>query len=238
LPIIQYSDTMGKKNKLKKFAEVFSFPNVYENFDPKNPQLIGQNGTKVDLRSKWKTEHFKNDNPITLELACGGGEYTLGLAQMYPDRNFIGVDIKGARIWKGAKKALENNLENVAFLRTRIEQIAEFFDKEEVDEIWITFPDPYLKKSKKNKRLTSSRFINEYRKVLKLGGRVNLKTDEPNLYQFTLETLVEDEHTEVLYHNQDIYSDPLYIPELEIKTYYERMHLENKKTIKYVQFKI
>jgi len=229
---------MGKKNKLKKFAEVFSFPNVYENFDPKAPQLLGQNGTKINLKGKWKSDHFKNNKSITLELACGGGEYTLGLAQMYPERNFIGVDIKGARIWKGAKKALENELNNVAFLRTRIEQITEFFDAEEIDEIWITFPDPYLKKSKKNKRLTSARFINTYRKILKKNGLVHLKTDEPNLFQFTLETLIEDEGTEILYHNSDIYTNPLLIPELEIKTFYEKMHLEDGRTIKYVQFTI
>jgi tRNA (guanine-N7-)-methyltransferase len=229
---------MGKKNKLKKFAEVLSFPNVYENFNPKSPQLVGKDGVPVNLRSKWQQDHFKNNNPITLELACGGGEYTLALAEMYPDRNFIGVDIKGARIWKGAKKALERNLQNVAFLRTRIEQITEFFDPGEVEEIWITFPDPYLKKSKKNKRLTSSRFINEYRKILKPEGIIHLKTDEPNLYQFTLETLVEDQDCDVLYHNPDIYSGNLLIPELEFKTFYEKMHLEEGKSIKYVQFTI
>lgn len=229
---------MGKKNKLKKFAEVATFPNVYENFDPKNPHLVGADGQKVDLKSKWKSDHFKNDHPITLELACGGGEYTLDLAKRYPERNFIGVDIKGARIWKGASKALANNLENVAFLRTRIEQIFHFFAKDEVEEIWITFPDPYLKKSKKNKRLTSARFINEYRKVLKSEGMIHLKTDEPNLYEFTLETILEDQKCTLVYHNPDIYASTLIIPELETKTFYEKMHLEAGKTIKYVQFTI
>ena len=229
---------MGKKNKLKKFADVLSFPNVYENYNPKAPQLIGKDGESVDLKGKWKKKHFANDKAITLELACGGGEYTLALAKSYPNRNFIGVDIKGARIWKGAKKALEKNLDNVAFLRTRIEQITEFFSEEEIEEIWITFPDPYLKKSKKNKRLTSARFIKEYRKILKKDGLIHLKTDEPNLYQFTLETLLEDQNCTINYHNPDIYSGTLIIPELETKTFYEKKHLEDGKTIKYIQFRI
>lgn len=229
---------MGKKNKLKKFAEVASFPNVYENFNPKEPQLVGINGEPVDLKGKWAQAHFNNEHPITLELACGGGEYTLDLAKRYPDRNFIGVDIKGARIWKGASKALDRKLENAAFLRTRIEQIALFFAPEEIAEIWITFPDPYLKKSKRNKRLTSARFIDEYRKILKSDGLVHLKTDEPNLYQFTLETLLEDHKCKLHYHNPDIYASTLIIPELDIKTYYEKMHLEEGKTIKYVRFSI
>ena len=118
---------MSKRNKLEKFAELLTFPNVYENFNPTDPQLIGLNGAEVDLRGSWAVEHFGNDRPIVLELACGRGEYTLGLARRYPDRNFIGVDIKGARIWKGARTALRENLVNAAFLRTRIEQIAAFF---------------------------------------------------------------------------------------------------------------
>jgi tRNA (guanine-N7-)-methyltransferase len=229
---------MGKKNKLKKFAEVASFPNVYENFDPREPELTGQHSEPVELKGKWAVHHFKNDHPITLELACGGGEYTIDLARRFPHRNFIGVDIKGARIWKGAKKALENQLHNAAFLRTRIEQIAFFFDPGEIDEIWITFPDPYLKKSKKNKRLTSARFIREYRKIVKQDGLIHLKTDEPNLYQFTLETLLDDSQCKIHYHNPDIYASTLIIPELEIKTYYEKMHLELGKSIKYIQFTV
>jgi len=229
---------MGKKNKLKKFAEVLSFPNVFENFNPKEPKLLGQNGKEINLKGQWQKAYFQNNNPITLELACGGGEYTLALAQAYPERNFIGVDIKGARIWKGAKKALDNNLNNVAFLRTRIEQISLFFEANEIEEIWITFPDPYLRKSKKNKRLTSTRFIKEYRKILIPKGLVHLKTDEPNLYAFTLETIADDKIIKLLYHNDDIYASSLHIPELETKTFYEAMHLEAGKTIKYVQFTI
>jgi tRNA (guanine-N7-)-methyltransferase len=228
---------MSKRNKLQKFAELLSFPNVYENFDAKAPQLTGANGEEVDLKGKWNELHFQNDQPITLELACGGGEYTLGLGRMYPERNFIGVDIKGARIWKGARVALAEQLDNVAFLRTRIEQIAYFFAPGEVDEIWITFPDPFLRKSKANRRLTSARFLETFRKILKPGGLIHLKTDEPNLYEFTLEVLSKSTTYELLYHDDDIYSKPLPMPELEIKTYYEGMHLEAGKRIKYVRMR-
>ena len=229
---------MGKKNKLKKFEEVASFPNVYENYDPKNPGLIGTGGERAALRGQWNKLHFGNEHPITLELACGGGEYTLALAERYPDRNFIGVDVKGARIWKGAKKALEKGLTNAAFVRTRIEQLALFFGENEVDEIWITFPDPFLRKSKANKRLTSARFLSEYRQFLQPEGLIHLKTDESNLYQFTLETLLNDTNSQIRYHNPDIYATSLIIPELEFKTYYEKMHLAEGKSIKYVQFTI
>jgi len=229
---------MSRKNKLQKFSDLLTFPNVYENLDIKKPELAGLNGEIVQLKSKWASDHFKNDKPITLELACGRGEYSLGLARRYPDRNFIGVDIKGARIWKGARTAISENLDNVAFLRIRIELIAHFFAEAEIDEIWITFPDPFLRESKSNRRLTSANFIKEYRKILKKGGIVNLKTDEPNLYAFTLETLEEDDQCNLLYSDDDIYSKPLPIEELEIKTYYEKMHLEDERTIKYVKFTI
>lgn len=229
---------MSRRNKLEKFAELLRFPNVYENFDPKDPKLVGIKGDDVDLQAKWANQHFQNDHPITLELACGRGEYTLALAKAYPHRNFIGVDIKGARIWKGASQAIEQNLANAAFLRTRIEQIALFFGREEISEIWITFPDPFLRKSKANRRLSSARFLQEYRKILKPSGLVHLKTDEPRLYEFTLETLAADQRCTLLYHDDDIYSKELPVPELDFKTYYERMHLAAAKTIKYIQFKI
>ena len=229
---------MSRRNKLQKFAEILSYPNVYENYDPKAPGLVGEGGMPVEMKGQWAAKHFKNDHPIVLELACGRGEYCLGLAKMFPDRNFIGVDVKGARIWKGATLALEQELLNVAFLRTRIEQIALFFETDEVSEIWITFPDPFLRKGKANRRLTSPYFISQYRKFLKPMGLVHLKTDAPSLYEFTLETLTEDEQCQLLFHNDDIYSGELYTPELEIKTYYERMHLEEKKTIKYMRFTI
>ncbi|HFA51647.1 MAG TPA: tRNA (guanosine(46)-N7)-methyltransferase TrmB [Bacteroidetes bacterium] len=229
---------MSRRNKLQKFAEVLSFPNVYENFDASKPGLAGQGGTPVDLKGKWAAEHFKNNNPITLELACGKGEYTLGLATDNPGRNFIGVDIKGARIWRGAKTALEQGLENAAFLRTRIEQVNLFFAEAEVDGIWITFADPFLKKGKENRRLTSSFFLNLYEKILKPGGLVHLKTDDPTLYGFTLETLAKQQKYKLLYHDDDIYSKPLPVPELALKTFYEKQHLAAGKTIKYVRFQL
>lgn len=229
---------MSKRNKLQKFAELLSFPNVYENFDARQPGLSGPDDASIDLRGKWAEQHFGNAQPLTLELACGRGEYTLGLAKRYPERNFIGVDIKGARIWKGAHLALNEGLTNVAFLRTRIEQIALFFAPQEVAEIWITFPDPFLRESKANRRLTSAFFIAQYRRILAPDGIVHLKTDEPNLYAFTLETLAADAAVTLLYADDDIYARPLPFPELELKTYYEQMHLAEGKTIKYVRFGI
>lgn len=228
---------MGK-NKLRKFSENLLFRNVYENFDIQTTELLGEGGTQADLKGKWATGHFHNDHPITLELACGRGEYSLALARRFPDRNFIGVDIKGARIWKGASQALEEDLANVAFLRTRIEKIASFFEAGEIDEIWITFPDPFPRKSKANRRLSGPNFIKEYRKILRQNGTVHLKTDDPGLYEFTMASLSSDPECRILYHSEDIYVAPLVFPELEIKTYYERMHLEAEKKIKYIRFSI
>lgn len=227
---------MRKRNKLQKFAELSEFPNVYENFDAKRPVLSAPGGTAVDMAGHWAARHFGNDRAITLELACGRGEYTLGLARMYPHRNFIGVDIKGARIWKGANMALQENLTNAAFLRTRIELIERFIGPGEVSEIWITFPDPFLRDSKINRRLTSPRFLEAYRRLLATGGTVHLKTDSPELYEFTLETLATFPGARILTQNADIYAGPLPLPELALKTFYENMHLAERKTIKYVSF--
>jgi tRNA (guanine-N7-)-methyltransferase len=229
---------MASRNKLQKFAELLTFPNVYENFDVEHPELTGKDGAIVDLKGRWAAEHFKNEAPITLELACGRGEYTVELARRYPYRNFIGVDIKGARIWKGARIALAENLGNAAFLRTRIEQVQLFFAPAEVDEIWITFPDPFLKKRKANRRLTSAAFLDRYRKILKPGRPVHLKTDSRELYEFTLEVIAADPRLELVYHDDDIYRKPLPVPELDIETYYERMHKEIGKTITYIQFRL
>lgn len=227
---------MSRRNKLQKFADLLNFSNVYESFDPSQPELQGFNGELVDLKGRWAAVHFGNDHPITLELACGRGEYTLGLSRRYPNRNFIGVDIKGARIWKGARKALDEGLHNAAFLRTRIEALANFFSPAEVDEIWITFPDPFLRNSKVNRRLTSPFFLDRYRSLLAPGGKVHLKTDEPNLYAFTLDVLSKYPGAQIFYHDDDIYAHALPLQELELSTYYESIHLAAGKTIKYIQF--
>lgn len=226
---------MSKRNKLLKFSELLAFPNVYENYRHEQPELFGLHGQQVELRGKWAEQHFGNEHPITLELACGRGEYTLGMARQNPERNFIGVDIKGARIWQGARIALEEQLHNAAFLRTRIERIASFFAPGEVSEIWITFPDPFPPKSKTNRRLTGPRFLAEYQKMLCPGGLLHLKTDDLQFYEFSLEILAEYPGATILYQDDDIYAKPLPLPELELKTYYERLHLGEGKTIKYLR---
>lgn len=226
---------MAKRNKLQKFEQLGGYSNVFQNFDYENPALIGAHGQSRDLKGKWANKHFENKNPIVLELACGRGEYSLALAERYPDKNFIGVDVKGARIWKGAGIAIEKGLNNVAFVRTRIEQIELFFGVNEISEIWITFPDPFLKKSKANRRLTSSFFLQRYKNILTENALCHLKTDNTMLYEFSLEVF-EEEGVNIKYKNDDIYAGPLYIPELEFKTYYEKMHLAKNLKIKYIQF--
>lgn len=229
---------MARRNKLKKFNDLLSFSNVYENYDPTDPRLLASETEEVDLKGKWNSEHFKNDNRLVLELACGRGEYSLALARDNPDVNYLGLDVKGARIWKGATIAREENLNNVAFLRTRIEQINLFFAEDEVDEIWITFPDPFLRKSKSNRRLTSLQFLNRYKDILKKGGIIHLKTDDPTLYEYSQEQFEKCEFIEVLYDRDDIYAQPLDFSELEYKTYYEKQHLEKNRKIKYIKVKL
>lgn len=229
---------MGKKNKLKKFEDLHIFPNVYENFDFTDPLLYKSASETVDLKGKWSSEQFNNNNPITLELACGGGEYTVALAAKYPDRNFIGVDIKGARIWKGASKALEENIHNAAFLRCRIEKIAEFIGSGEISEIWITFPDPFLKSTQESRRLTSPAFLQRYKGFAKDGATIHLKTDDDTLYEYTLSVVHQYEGARLLTSNDDIYNGTLPIEELSFKTYYENMHLKKGKSIKYISFQL
>ncbi|MBP7183928.1 MAG: tRNA (guanosine(46)-N7)-methyltransferase TrmB [Saprospiraceae bacterium] len=229
---------MSRRNKLQKFNELLSNPLVYENFNTADATLHWNTQDQVIRKGCWNTEHFHNALPITLELACGGGEYTVALAKANPERNFIGIDIKGARIWKGATQALDEQLTNVAFLRTRIEIIEQFFGENEVDEIWITFPDPFLRESKSNKRLTSPPFLERYRKILKPNAIVHLKTDSPELYDFTMETLQSDPRSKIIYNNADIYAGPLLDDALLIKTKYELMHLAVGKTIKYIRFSL
>lgn len=228
---------MSRRNKLAKFAELLSFPNVYENFDAQVPDLTGKDGQKVEMKGHWAGQHFGNSRPITLELACGRGEYSLGLGRMYPERNFIGVDIKGARIWKGAKIALAEKLNNVAFLRTRIEILDAFFAPHEVQEIWITFPDPFLGNRKINRRLTAPYFLDLYKKLLPADGVVHLKTDELQLHEYTLEVLAARSDVEIIHQDDDMYAGPLYLPELGLKTYYEKLNISESDTIKYLQFR-
>lgn len=227
---------MGK-NKLLKFEQLATFQNVYQNYG-KYPHETLRNhlGVELDMRGKWH-EHFGNQNNIVLELACGGGEYTVGMAERLPDTNYVGLDIKGNRIWNGARYGLEKNLKNAAFIRTRIESLDSYFAPNEVSEIWITFADPFLSKRRESKRLTHTRFLNLYRKVLKPNGLIHLKTDCPILYAFTLE-MIELNKATIHYQNDDIYGKGYEEPLLEIKTKYERMHLLDGRTIKYVKFEL
>lgn len=228
---------MGRsKNKLSKFAEMMDFPNVVQNFDFLKPGLVGSGGQKVDYKGSWSKEFFKNENPLILELACGRGEYTVALAAAFPDKNYMGVDIKGARIWVGARMAIEQGLANAGFLRTRIEQIGLFMGEGEVDEIWITFPDPFLLKERN--RLTHHRFLDSYLPFLKPGGLIHLKTDDDTLYEFSVESFASLGQGEIIYHNADIYGGPLYDPVLEYKTYYERLNMGRGKTIKYIKYRV
>ncbi len=222
---------MGK-NKLRKFAEMETFPNVF--------QCAARDIPSSSI-SNWRTNFFHNQNPIVLELGCGRGEYTVGLAELYPEKNFIGVDIKGARMWAGAKEAIEKNLPNVAFLRTNIEMLPAFFSTDEIDEIWITFPDPQMKKA--TKRLTSTYFMNRYRQVLKDNGIIHLKSDSPFLFTYTSE-MVRLNNLPILACTDNLYNVTLPLRgELEgavrqLKTHYEKQWLERGMTIKYIQFRL
>ena len=224
---------MGK-DKLRKFAEMETFKNVFQNTSYREPILFGANKEQFDLTGKWAVKAFKNKNPITLELACGKGEYTLALAQKYPEQNFIGVDIKGNRIWRGAKTALELGLENVAFLRTKIELLHHFFEPNEIAEFWITFSDPFLKKP--NNRLTAPRFLKLYRSISGSNTMMNLKTDSPELYSFT-QGVAMAEGLRIEIDCIDVYEKGLQLDDiLNVKTHYEKMHLEKGRVIKYLKF--
>jgi tRNA (guanine-N7-)-methyltransferase len=227
---------MTKLSKLQKFAAIRSFPNVYSSEAFDSNLLINHEGEALDLKGKWH-EHFGNDNPIVLEVACGKGHYAYGLGERNPNINYIGVELKGNRLYTGAKLALDKGLGNVAFLRARIEFIEFYFAKGEVSEIWITFPDPQLGKPKK--RTTCPRFLNVYRAIMGKDNLVHLKTDSPELYAYTLEVLeAQKEQVELLYQKDDIYAEALDFPELDIKTFYEEMHLEKGRKIKYLRFNI
>jgi tRNA (guanine-N7-)-methyltransferase len=189
-----------------------------------------------NMAGKWN-HYFGNEHPVILELACGKGEYTIGLGEMYPETNFIGIDIKGNRLWAGAKAALKRNMGNVAFLRTQIDRIREYFSKDEVKEIWITFPDPYLRKSKARKRLTHPKFLRMYKEFLQPGGVIHLKTDSPDLYQFT-KTVIELYGLITITDNDDLYKNENIAPELKIKTHYESLDIANSNTIFYLAFRL
>lgn len=216
--------------KLQKFAEFDSFSNCHT-------FLFSDLEKGSALKGKWREKVFKNNAPIVLELGCGKGEYTVGLAQRHPEKNFIGVDIKGNRIWTGAKTALEKKLSNVAFLRTRIDFIDQSFSENEVDEIWITFPDPQPQKTRARKRLTHPIFLQRYKKFLKPSGILHLKTDNTGLYEYTMEVLKEENYR-IHFHTNDLYKNcPADRKELtEIKTYYEALFTSKGEDIKYICF--
>jgi tRNA (guanine-N7-)-methyltransferase len=210
------------QKKLHRFREIKTFPNVLE--------------SPAGMKGAWNN-FFGNPHPVILELACGKGEYATGLASLYPDKNFIGVDIKGNRLWVGAKTALDKGWGNVAFLRTQIDAIDQYFEKKEVDEIWITFPDPQLRRSKAKKRLTHPKFLRLYARFLKPGGRIHLKTDSPELYQFT-KLVMELYHIPAITDMDDVYSDENISPELRIKTHYEGLDIAKSNRIFYLCFSL
>jgi len=219
---------VGKK-KLFRFAEMETFDHVIQaSFDE-----VFQKDYK--LKGNWNTDFFKNTNPIVLELGCGKGEYTVGLAKLNPNINYVGIDIKGARMWRGARTAKDDNMNNVAFVRTRIDLINSFFAPEEISEIWITFPDPQPKKS--HKRLTSSRFLGYYQKFVKNDGIINLKTDSAELYAYT-KKVVELNQLEVLADTDDLYRSTIVDEILSIRTFYEQQFLGKGKPITYLRFKL
>ncbi len=214
------------KNKLAKFADMATYGNVFQY----SFETLKANG--FPYKGKWQT-YFGNTNPVVLELGCGKGEYTVGLARKFPEKNFIGIDIKGARMWTGATQALQAGLTNAAFLRTRIELIHHFFAQNEVSEIWITFPDPQMKKT--NKRLTSTRFMEQYSRMLKEGGIIHLKTDSNFLYRYT-QAMIAENRLEVLFETDDLYNSGLNEDILEIRTFYEQQWLSRGLNIKYIRF--
>lgn len=223
---------MGSKNKLKRFRENENFENVIQ---PSREELTDN---LFELKGNWSRDFFKNDNPIVLELGCGKGEYTVELARQNPDKNFIGIDIKGARFWRGAKTAIEEGLNNVAFVRTQIELIEHVFETSEVSEIWITFPDPQIKYKRTKHRLTNAEFLQRYKNILKDSGIMHLKTDSEFMHGYTLGLLHGEGH-EVLYAHHDIYKNEYSPKEVTgIQTFYEKQYLEKGKPITYIQFKI
>lgn len=222
---------MSRRNKLLKFSQLFEFPNVFQHMEFKD-DYITCNSFKHSIKDrKWYKEYFKKSNPLVLELGCGRGEYSIAMAERYPEKNFIGIDIKGARMWKGAKDGLDLGLTNVAFLRTRVEKIIEFFDRDEISEIWLTFPDPYPERAKR--RLTSPYFLNLHQQVLKPQGLLHLKTDDLPLFEYTKEVLTECGDFEITFETDDISDFEEKNTDLKIRTTYENIH-RNEKPITYL----
>lgn len=212
---------MGQK-KLQRFAEIRTFPNVFE-YPP-------------DKKGKWH-EYFQNTNPITLELACGKGEYAVGLGRLFPERNFLGVDLKGNRIWVGAKKALTEGLGNVAFVRSHIDKITQYFEKGEVSEIWITFPDPQLRTSRAKKRLTHPAYLRLYQQIMAGNGSIHLKTDSPALFEFT-KLIIGYYNLELLAEDDNVYAGEQVREDLRIRTHYEGLDIAQSSRVHYLQFRL
>ena len=219
-----------RRYKLHKIAELENFENVIQFTNQPEHDDFMYYGT-------WAKDHFKNNNPISLELACGKGAYTLALAKKYPDINFIGVDMKGSRLWTGCVEARKRGLTNVAFLRIEILNLAHYFAKGEIDEIWITFPDPFLKNGKIRKRLTAARYLAVYKHVIKEGAPIHLKTDSNPLFDFSLKSLIENRYV-IEEKIDDVYDDEKLHENLYIKTNYEERHLADNRVIKYVRFSL
>lgn len=216
------------KNKLMKYAALKGFDNVFE-------VPFKECSQDFHLKGRWHSSFFKNDKDVVLELGCGKGEYTIALAEKYPEYNYVGIDLKGDRIFKGAMNAQEKKLNNVAFLRTQIQFIERFFAKDEVSEIWLTFPDPQLQKPKHRKRLTAPDFINKYKNILKSGGLIHLKTDNTPLFEFTLDIIKQMKLT-LLYASFDIYAESIEEEILKVQTYYESLFTAKGEKIKYLKF--
>ena len=222
---------MGSKNKLKRFNQNLTFPNVIQ---PSREELIEN---KFSLKGNWRKDFFKNENPIVLELGCGKGEYSVYLAKENLHKNFIGIDLKGARLWAGAKESLILELKNVAFIRAQIELVSDLFSENEIDEIWITFPDPQIKYKRTKHRLTNPQFLAKYKNILKPEGFIHLKTDSEYMHGYTL-GLLQGMGIEVAYAHHDLYTNP-YAPKeaSAVQTYYEKIYLEENKPITYLKFK-
>lgn len=220
-----------------KIRSVAGFANCYQNEHFTNPVLTDYKGLERNLKGLWCREVFGNDNPLVLELACGKGDYAVALAEKHPNKNFVGIDVKGARIFTGAKTALDKNLRNVAFARMRIENITNFFGQREVSEIWITFPDPFPKKGDAKRRLTAPAFIARYQSICQPQAKLHLKTDDLPLFHFTREVAHELKLPLTLYH-ENIYRQALEIADLSIQTFYEKQHLVNGRTINYLQMQL